>query len=89
MPIKENDYVLLLIRGARLKLNRPAITAIVSAIYRHASIDCSRLGMTAKIIVTTVAPNVCPVRRAVLCIPPAPPVRLIGVAMTMTILLGV
>ena len=39
--------------------------------------------------VTRVAPRVCPTRRAVLCIPPAPPVRWIGVAMTITILLGV
>ena len=43
----------------------------------------------ANTIVIIVDPNVCPVNRAVLCIPPAAPVRSTGVAITITILLGV
>ncbi len=71
-------------------LNMPADIANAIDIQRHV---CTRANVVpvaiANTIVTSVAPNVCPTRRAVLCIPPAPPVRLTGVDDTMTILFGV
>lgn len=70
-------------------LNSPATIAMPRAVYRHMFTDFDGTGIEAKIIVTSVAPRVCPTSRAVLCIPPAPPVRRTGVAMTITMLFGV
>ena len=49
----------------------------------------SSIATSANTELTMVAPKVCPTSRAVLCIPPAPPLRLTGVAITITMLFGV
>lgn len=60
-----------------------------NAIHIHTFTERLIEAIKAKIILTIVEPRVWPVSRAVLCIPPAAPVRSTGVAITITILFGV
>ena len=83
------DIFLWLTSAARPALKIAAIAAKQTASQRQTCTDAIITVGKAKTKVTRVAPKVWPTSRAVLCIPPALPVRCIGVAITMTILLGV
>ena len=70
-------------------LKKHATAAKKRAIQRHKVTENLTVTVNAKIMLTKVDPKVCPVSRAVLCIPPAAPVLDTGVAITITMLLGV
>ena len=70
-------------------LNIPAMREKQTAADRQNFTAVMPDAVMANMRVTEIAPNVWPTSRAVLCIPPALPVRWTGVARTMTILLGV
>ena len=67
----------------------PAHVAKQMLMIRQILTAFSSMATRANTELTIVAPKVWPTSRAVLCIPPAPPLRLTGVAITITMLFGV